>query len=68
MYDCRYEIKISIEKKNRFSDYIKRVFYEPQYAKELRVYALSDLLLSKFNDAVNERASIIKKRAKKYWL
>ena len=60
-----YEYELKTTKTNRFSDYIKRVFYEPQYAKELRVYALSGFLLSKFDDAVNERGSIIKKRAKK---
>lgn len=60
-----YEYELKTTKTNRFSDYIKRVFYEPQYAKELRVYALSGFLLSKFDDAVNERERIIKKRAKK---
>ena len=59
-----YEYNLKTTKINRFYNYIKRVFYEPQYAKEIRFYSLSNLLLPKFDDNINEREKMIKKRAR----
>lgn len=67
----KYSSKISYyyDKKStkidRFYQYIKRVFYEPQYAKEVRFYRLESFLLPKFENSIEERERLIKRKAKK---
>ena len=60
-----YEYNFKATKINRFYHYIKRVFYEPQYAKEIRFHFLSNFLLSKFDENINKQESIIKEKAKR---
>lgn len=60
-----YEYNNKSTKILRFYDYIKRVFYEPQYAKEIRFYSLSKFLLPKFDDNIKQQENMIKERAKK---
>lgn len=52
----RQEYLYDIEKKriNRKSDYSKRVFYQPEYAKELKLTDISTPLIEQFHEACDE--------------
>lgn len=61
----KYDFNKNATKPKRFYDYLKRIFYEPQYAKEVRFYSLPDFLSQKFTENINEIETLIMKRAKK---
>lgn len=44
--------------------YIKRIFYEPQYAKEMRLFDMSKLSLDKYNSNANQLAGVLKRQGK----
>ncbi|MGL6173556.1 MAG: ABC transporter ATP-binding protein [Cellulosilyticaceae bacterium] len=44
--------------------YIKRIFYEPQYAKEMRLFDMSKLSLDKYNSNANQLAGILRRQGK----
>lgn len=52
----KQEYLYDIDKKriNRKSDYSKRVFYQPEYAKEIKLTDIQDPLIAQFNDAIEE--------------
>ncbi|MGN0436837.1 MAG: ABC transporter ATP-binding protein [Wujia sp.] len=52
----KQEYLYDIEKKkiNRKSDYSKRVFYQPEYAKEIKLTDIRQPLIEQFNDAIEE--------------
>lgn len=60
----KQEYLYDIEKKkiNRKSDYSKRVFYQPEYAKEIKLSDIETPLREQFNEAIDEE----KKMAVKY--
>lgn len=60
----KLEYRYEMEKKriNRKSDYSKRVFYQPEYAKEIKLSGIAEPLRRQFNEAIDEE----KKMAKGY--
>lgn len=60
----RYEFEYALTKKRimRKADYSKRVFYQPEYAKEIRLYDVEAPLRMQFNEAIEEAV----KEAKQY--
>lgn len=60
----KQEFKYDSEKKriNRKSDYSKRVFYQPEFAKEIKLTDIEAPLIKQFNDSIEEE----KKMARKY--
>lgn len=52
----------------RRSEYVKRVFNMPDYAKDVRISHVSDCLCDSYSDAVDETKKIQLRYAKKYML
>lgn len=52
-------------KKERYSEYIKRIFYVPSYAKEIIVFPIKKLILSEYDIATEKLKDINKKYSKK---
>ena len=64
-----YKIRISRNPHERKREYVKRVFYLPDSAKEMRLNpGVSDILYREFDAANEEIVSIEKKNAKKHFL
>lgn len=61
MNKIRYQYNMEIQEKSRKKDYISRVFYLSDYAKEIRLTTIHTVLLSKFSDAIRDLKTIIKK-------
>lgn len=57
----QYSICKELNPVNRRKDYARRTFYLKDYAKEIRTYDISKILLKTFNEAVDENVGIIKK-------
>lgn len=59
----KQEYLYDIEKKkiNRKSDYSKRVFYQPEYAKEIKLTDIRKPLISQFNEAIEEEKVMARK-------
>ncbi len=62
----RLEYQYSIEKAKigRKADYSKRVFYQPEFAKEIKLTGIEDALMEQYDEAIAEE----KKMAMKYSL
>ncbi|MGN1090828.1 MAG: ABC transporter ATP-binding protein [Huintestinicola sp.] len=62
----RLEYRYSIEKAkiNRKADYSKRVFYQPEYAKEIKLTGIEEALMEQYDEAIAEE----RKMALKYSL
>lgn len=56
-----YNADMSFVKVDRKIDYIRRVFYLPQYAKDVRRTHLSDRLAEDYDKAASEKQALIKK-------
>lgn len=54
-----YEVELA--ESNRQADYIRRVHYMPEYAKELRTTNISDVLFKRFITATQKGIRVIKK-------
>lgn len=64
-----YKIRISRNPYERKREYVKRVFYLPDSAKEMRLNPdVSDILYKEFDEANDEIISIEKKYAKKHFI
>lgn len=63
VYKTKIQYKLSKELNpvNRRKDYARRTFYLRDYAKEIRMYPISKVLLRIFNESVDDNISIIKK-------
>ena len=63
----KLEFRYDTEKKriNRKSDYSKRVFYQPEYAKEIKLTDIEDALFRQFNEAVDEEKQMARKYGRK---
>lgn len=59
----KQEYLYDIEKKkiNRKSDYSKRVFYQPEYAKEIKLSDIEVPLKKQFNEAIDEEIGMARK-------
>lgn len=60
----RYDYSMKQTEYERRDGYIKRVFYEPQYAKELRLFNIGKMLLGDFKENVIKVQSILKKQGR----
>lgn len=64
-----YKIRIAKNPPERKREYVKRVFYLPDYAKELRLNPnVKDLMMKRFEDANEEVYNAEKKYARKHFL
>lgn len=59
-----YQYSVEKAKIGRKADYSKRVFYQPEYAKEIKLTGIEEALLEQYDEAVNEE----RKMAIKYSL
>ena len=59
----RQEYKFDMEKKriNRKSDYSKRVFYQPEYAKEIKLSEIGKPLREQFCESMKEESKVARK-------
>jgi ATP-binding cassette subfamily B protein len=62
LYTKRYQDDV---KNNRKSDYVNRVMYLADYAKEVRLSNVFDLMMHKYKEAVDGNLSVVQKHAKK---
>lgn len=60
-----YEKNMELIPPQRIIDYVARIFYLPEYAKEIRISNISKVLYKHLNSAVDDNKSIIKKYAGK---
>lgn len=68
----RYDRNMEMAEKTRKRDYIKRIFYLSDYAKEMRLTGINKVLFGRFFDVINELKQTIKKHGLKisildYW-
>ncbi len=56
-----YLFEIERTKVKRKADYSKRVFYQPEYAKEIKLTGIEEALLEQFDEAVKEEKAVSKK-------
>lgn len=56
-----YNADMSFVSTNRKIDYIQRIFYLPQYAKDVRRTRLPELLEKKYDEAIQEKQLLVKK-------
>lgn len=57
----RYEYSMEMREKSRKRDYVRRVFYLADYAKEMRLTSINKVMFIKFYDAIKDLKEIIKK-------
>lgn len=62
-YKFKYEQQLTPYEKHL--NYIKRIFYEVQYSKEIRIFSLKDILLKKYKKNTGEIDDILKHRGLK---
>ena len=60
----RYETDKKITTVNRQSEYAKRIYYLPQYAKDMRVSSLGFLLKNMYQTSTKQKQYTVKKRSK----
>ena len=65
LVDLRYNLRMEMTEKSRERDYIKRTFYLSDYAKEMRLTGISNVLFGRFSKAVKELKQIIRKQGLK---
>ena len=63
----RYKYNIEVKPMERKRDYINRVFYLPDYAKEMRLTDIKSILLKKLEENKNEMIDCTNKHIKKIW-
>lgn len=59
-----YQYEIEKKKIGRKADYSKRVFYQPEYAKEIKLSGIEEALIEQYDEAIEEE----RRMAKKYGL
>lgn len=62
----KYDKKLTAYEK--YTYYVKRVFYEAQYSKEIRIFPLNSLFIKKYNNNSTEMDSILAKKGRKIFL
>lgn len=60
---AKQEYIYNIERKKiiRKQDYSRRVFYQPEYAKEIKLTGIEDALIEQFNEAIEEDKKVSRK-------
>lgn len=56
----RYNYNMEMQEKSRKRDYVKRVFYLADYAKEMRLTNINRVMFKKFYEAIKELKGVIK--------
>lgn len=56
-----YKYELEKQKIGRKADYSKRVFYQPEYAKEIKLTSIEDALKKQYNEAIDEQKLVAKK-------
>lgn len=59
--NLRYEYNMQLQEESRRRDYVRRVFYLADYAKEMRLTNINKVMFTKFYHAIKELKSTIKK-------
>lgn len=57
----QYDYSMESQEKSRKKDYVRRVFYLADYAKEMRLTEINKLMFKKFYESIKELKNIIKK-------
>ena len=57
----RHDYNMEMQEKSRKKDYVRRVFYLADYAKEMRLGEIGEALMGKFHDSIAELKSVISK-------
>lgn len=57
----RYDYNMEMQEKSRKRDYVKRIFYLADYAKEVRLTNIYKIMFKKFYESVGELKAVIKK-------
>lgn len=60
-----YDYNMELKEKERKRDYVKRVFYLADYAKEMRLTNISKVMFKKFYESIKELKGVIKKHGLK---
>lgn len=60
-----YEYQKAINPIERKKEYVKRIFYQKQYAKELKSFFLADVLIEKFNNCIDKSVQLYRGFVKK---
>lgn len=53
-----YQFSIEQKKIRRKADYSRRVFYQPEYAKEIKLTGIEEALMEQYNEAIAEERKI----------
>lgn len=61
MNRLQYDYNMEMQEKSRKRDYVRRVFYLADYAKEIRLSQINKALMVKFTDAIRELRGVIRK-------
>ena len=66
-YIEKYEYEYEVEKRRimRKADYSKRVFYQPEYMKEVRLFDVGAVLEAQFDEAIEEASHLTKTKVPK---
>jgi ABC-type multidrug transport system, ATPase and permease components len=59
-----YRFDLETTKANRRIDYIRRIFYEPQYLTELRLFSVKSLAMLKYSEYINNLSAILNRQGK----
>ena len=57
----KYEYNMEMQEKSRKKNYVRRVFYLAEYAKEIRLSEIGGALMDKFRDSISELKAVINK-------
>ena len=69
MQKAQYELTINTDKARRKKKYSRRIFYQKEYAKELKLTNIRAPLLRQFEESISEECQLTKKYGKKLlWL
>lgn len=63
-----FQYSNSITKSQRQMNYIRRVFYLPQYSKELRINNYKSIMFEKYDEALDSYKNIVKKHCPKIFI
>ena len=61
----RYDYNMEMQETSRKRDYVRRVFYLADYAKEVRLTNINKVMFKKFYESVSELKAVIKKHGMK---
>lgn len=65
---CQFKYERLLTPFEKHLNYIKRVFYEVQYSKEIRIFPIGKLLFKKYDNNIDKIDSVLKTRGKKLTL